>query len=107
MLLKTTWYAWRLLHAHTHAHAHAAGAQSLLERHVGAKAGASSPGAGRALSPSRQANFKGGTAQPAGYDGEDYYDGDGEYEYDDYSSALSSQAPWKLMGKLDEELRVT
>ena len=101
MLLKTTWYAWRLLHAHTHAHAHAAGAQSLLERHVGAKAGASSPGAGRALSPSRQANFKGGTAQPAGYDG------DGEYEYDDYSSALSSQAPWKLMGKLDEELRVT
>ncbi|KOO53405.1 hypothetical protein Ctob_007590 [Chrysochromulina tobinii] len=106
MLLKTTWYAWRLLHAHTHAHAHAAGAQSLLERHVGAKAGASSPGAGRALSPSRQANFKGGTAQPAGYDGEDY-DGDGEYEYDDYSSALSSQAPWKLMGKLDEELRVT
>jgi hypothetical protein len=96
-----------LLHAHAHAHAHAAGAQSLLERHVGAKAGASSPGAGRALSPSRQANFKGGTAQPAGYDGEDYYDGDGEYEYDDYSSALSSQAPWKLMGKLDEELRVT
>ena len=115
MLLRTTWYAWRLLHAACGS-GRLSGAQFLHERHVGATAGASAPGAGLALSPSRKANHggialsaQGGTALSAGYDGEDYYDGDGEYEYDDMppSSAISNQDPWKLMDKLDEELRGT